>query len=264
MLPSNVETVLADFIPICREMVVGRYAILVGGSLGKGLADKTSDIDLRLFYDELAPQPALASVEQRLADTIRAWEEKGQVVDGCWTRQIGPIEAEVACWLAGEGRPTDIVWTIWGYYLLPDLYHMALVEDPFGVIAGWKATLATYSPKLKAAILAKHLGSLRYWREDYHYRSKVRRQDCVFLAGLTSRLLHDIMQVLFALNETYFVGDGGNLHFAEAFAIVPPRLTERVNGILYPGDDAEALERQYAQLGELIDEVLALALPHRG
>jgi hypothetical protein len=36
-----------------------------------------------------------------------------------------------------------------------------------------------------------------------------------FLAGMSSKLVHEIIQILFALKETYYVGDGANLTFVE-------------------------------------------------
>ncbi len=101
--------------------------------------------------------------------------------------------------------------------------------------------------------------SLRYWRNDYHYANKVKRSDVVFLAGLSARLVHDIMQVLFALNETYFVGDGQNLDFAEQFTIKPEHLSTRIHAILYPRPCENMFTRQRQALCDMIDEIDRLA-----
>ena len=100
---------------------------------------------------------------------------------------------------------------------------------------------------------------MRYWRQDYHYRNKVERRDLVFLAGLTSRLVHDLIAILFALNETYYVGDGNNLGFIARFRHVPEGFAEAVGRILYPAPGADVFERQYADLARLIDAVVDLA-----
>ena len=137
---------------------------------------------------------------------IEHWRQKGIMVDGIWPRQIAQIDAALDGWLAGKAKPDDLFWTIWGYHLLPDIYHQAILEDPYGVIAGWQARLQSYPPQLKKAILDQHVASLRYWRTDYHYQSKVRRGDIVFLAGLSARLVHDMMQVLFRAQRNVFRG----------------------------------------------------------
>ena len=103
------------------------------------------------------------------------------------------------------------------------------------------------------------MGSLNYWRTDYHYANKVERRDEVFLAGISARLVHDVMQVLFAINETYYVGDGNNLHYVEAFAIQPADFTARVQAILYPPASEDALTAQYEAICALIDDIAPLA-----
>ena len=100
---------------------------------------------------------------------------------------------------------------------------------------------------------------MRFWRVDYHYRSKVERGDRVFSAALTSRLVHDMIQILFALNEIYYVGDGQNLDFVRKFRIVPPGFPEKVEEVLYPPAGDNRLDVQYRMLGALIDEVVQLA-----
>ena len=49
-----VHEVIQEFIPICHQLAEGRgrYAISVGGSLGKGTWDARSDLDFRLFHEE--------------------------------------------------------------------------------------------------------------------------------------------------------------------------------------------------------------------
>jgi cytochrome b len=180
-------------------------------------------------------------------------------IDGCWVRTVGEIDAQIDAWCGGTAPRIDYVWTIWGYHVLTDVYNQMVIEDPDGILAGWHARLAAYPPRLKQAILEKHLKSLRYWRHDYHYSHKVKRGDVVFLASLTARLVHDMIQVLFALNETYYAGDGNNMVFVEHFRNVPEGFIEKVHAVLYPGTGDGALEEQYQHLCTLIDETIAFA-----
>jgi hypothetical protein len=39
------------------------------------------------------------------------------------------------------------------------------------------------------------------------------------LDGLSSKWVHNLVEILFALDETNFVGDGQNLHFVESFVL---------------------------------------------
>lgn len=254
-LPLN--QVIESSLPLIRKMASGRYAISIGGSIGKGVLDSKSDVDFRLFCEETTIfEPDGAKLYHDFEIVMKYWQEKGIHIDGCWVRKISDINLSLNQWIKGDARPEDIEWTIWGYYLLTDIFNQHIIEDPDGVIAGWKQLLAHYPEALKRAVLKKHGGSLRYWRHDYHYRNKVERGDVVFLAGLSARLVHDICQILYALNGTYYSGDGWNLKYVAGFKIKPVNFDNRVRHILYPGDGN--FERQYSILCELIDEVLAL------
>jgi hypothetical protein len=148
-------------------------------------------------------------------------------------------------------------WTIWGYHILTDINNQFIIEDPYHIIGAWKAHLSVYPPALKQAVLEKYAASLRYWRSDYHYAHKVEQGDMVFLAGMSTKLVHEMIEILFALNETYFVGDGANLVFVEEFRIVPADFAARVREILYPRTP-DPLRGQYSALTALIDDVLGL------
>jgi len=256
--PLEVRPTISELLPLCRALGEGKYAVSLGGSYGKGTSDRRSDLDFRLFCERRA---AVSAARRALNEAIDRWAERGIIIDGCWVRTVAEIESQLDRWISGEGSAPDLVWTIWGYHIVTDIYNQAVVEDPHGILADWRQRLSSYPPNLKAAVLKRHLASLHYWRDDYHYASKVRRQDLVFLAGITSKLVHDLLQVLYALNETYYPGDGKNLHFADRFAIAPPNLRGRIEGLLYPGRGDNAVAAQRDQLFALIDDVLALTTP---
>lgn len=256
VFPSDVQAVVDDFLPLCKALVEGRYAVSIGGSLGRRTSDQLSDIDFRLFCDALLPDAdRRAHLQEQVDLTVRRWGERGTIVDGVWIRTIREVGAELDRWCRGVIAPEQKVWTIWGYQLLSDVHHQVVVDDPFGVIAAWKEQLRDYPPPLKQALLEKHLASVRYWRDDYHYRHKVQRQDLVFLASLTTRLVHDLIQILFALNETYYVGDGYNLTVVRRLAHVPDDFVAAVEEVLYPRRGDAMLARQRDTLIHLIDEV---------
>ncbi|MGC9349295.1 MAG: nucleotidyltransferase domain-containing protein [Anaerolineae bacterium] len=254
--PPEIQPVVNDCLPLCKALGEGRYAVSIGGSYGKGTFDRESDLDFRLFCERRSATP---EARAELQAAIDRWRERDVTIDGCWVRTIDEIDRELVRWMDGTAQPTPMVWTIWGYYLPTDIYNQAVIEDPFGVVARWKTQLQTYPPKLKETLLEKHLGSMRYWREDYHYRHKVARRDPIFLSGLASRLVHDMAQVLFALNETYYVGDGNNLDFIRKFEHVPDGFGTRVEKALYPQTSDDRYEVQYQTLVELMDDVEELA-----
>lgn len=256
----RIQPVIDECVPLFKPLAKGRYAVTIGGSRGKGTADTRADVDFRLFCDEIADGPKYweTTTWQMFVQAVERWRAKGINIDYCWVRTVAEIDGQLGAWLSGQVQPVERVWTLWGYHLLTDIANQAVIEDPDGLIAAWQARLVPYPQALQQAIIKKHLGSLNYWRTDYHYRNKVERGDVVFLAGLTARLIHDIMQVLFALNETYYVGDGNNLHYVAKFAIQPPAFAERVTTILYPSSTANVLPNQYEAMLNLIDDVATL------
>jgi hypothetical protein len=151
-------------------------------------------------------------------------------------------------------------WNVWGYNILTDIYNQMIIEDPYGIAQNWKARLQVYPEALEKAIVKKYASSLRYWRQDYHFRNKVNRKDAVFLASITTRLVNDLMQVIYALNHFYFPGDGMNLVYSKEFKTKPDRLEERVVRALYPDKTDEIFKDQYETIIGLIDDTLKLTL----
>lgn len=249
-----------DVLPVFRRMsATDRYAITLGGSHGKGLSDRQSDFDFRIYFETPAKEPVFHAAAEELGRAIEKWKARDIEIDGVWPRAIADVDRELDRWLAGDASPKPYEWNVWGYHMLTDIYNQAIVEDPCGVAQAWKDRLAVYPDTLRDSIL-KHRGdSLRYWLADYHYRNKAVRRDFVFMASITARLVNDMMQILYALNRFYFPGDGLNLIFSREFSVKPDNLEERIVRILYPGADAGCLDRQYSETTALIIDVLALA-----
>lgn len=260
-MPARLEAaegaLFADLTPALLALAdTGRVAVSLGGSRAKRLADERSDYDFRVYADRFkGPDLRLTSAWSDFERLWRAWEHRGLRIDGAWCRTIGDIDGELTSWLAGSAVAPDYEWTIWGYHLPTDIAHQRIIADPDGVLAGWTQRLDVYPEPLRRTVLARHLSILRYWRDDYHYVSKVERGDAVFLAGLSAKLVHSIMQVLFALNRTYFVGDGWNIRAAAGFAIAPQDLAQRVGFVIDPGATDGRWVSQRQHLIDLIDDL---------
>jgi hypothetical protein len=256
----HIQVVIDECLPKLKALGIGRCAVTIGGSHGKGTFDERSDLDFRVFCDEIIGAPRYWETEEwrSFAQIVDRQRPQGIDIDYCWVRTVSEIESELDAWLNGRVVPVEKVWTLWGYHLLTDLANQMVIDDPFGLVAGWQTRLTPYPRSLQRAVIEKHMGSLNYWRSDYHYRNKVERRDQVFLAGISSRLVHDMIQVLFAINNTYYVGDGNNLHYIEQFAVQPRNFTHRVKNLLYPLQGGDGLKVQYDAILELIDEMAPL------
>ncbi len=253
--------VCASFAPLFKKLSATEvYSVALGGSHGRGTADEHSDYDFRFYCEAFSPREVFGPAFDEIVSLGAQWRAKGVNVDKdvIWPRLYADVEGQLAQWVAGKGVAAPFEWTIWGFQLPPDIYYQKIVEDPFGKVAKWIETLRVYPAALKEALLNKHGSSLRYWRGDTHYYSKMVRDDVVFLASLAARLVHDILQVLYALNEEYYPGDGRNLELARPFAKQPVRLESRVTEVLCPPPGGDAQETRYRKLMQLIDDTLAL------
>ncbi len=236
----------------------GRYAVALGGSRATHRADQFSDFDFRLYSDVVTNDiwrqsphwPAFEAVKER-------WKARGWR-SSFWLRTIGDIDAQLDQCSAGNLEPAPLVWTIWGYHLMTDIASQRAILDPEGVVANWHRRLETYPPALKTAILQEHGRLLSYWKADYHYQSKVARGDAIFLASLSAKIVHSLVQVVFALNETYYPGDGLNGECLAEMELAPPQFRERITAALYPGQAPGELETQRQTLLLLISEVETL------
>ena len=257
----GIQAVIDECVQPLKALAKGRCAVSIGGSHGKDIFDNRSDVDFRMFCDEIVGAPGFRETEEWkiFARIVDRWRTQGVDIDNCWIRTVDQIETQLDDWLNGRVLSEERVWTLWGYHLLTDLANQMVIDDPSGLIAGWQARLTPYPRALQQAIIEKHMGSLNYWRSDYHYRNKLKRGDVVFLAGISARLVHDMIQVLFAINETYYVGDGYNLNYVEQFAIKPIDFAERIRTILYPPQVENVLTAQYEKILRLIDEITLLA-----
>ena len=256
---SQFKALCAEFFPVFKRLAAtDEYSITLGGSFGKGLSDRGSDFDFRIYYEKPTGENAQREASDEVNRLVAKWREIGVEVDGIWPRTYAEVDAELDAWLSGNGKPDPMMWTVWGYYILTDICNQQIVEETTGKAARWKQRLAVYPGALKASIISRHSGSLGYWRQDYHYRNKVNRGDVVFLASLAARLINDIMQVVYALNEFYYPGDGMNLIYTKRFMIKPSAFEERVVAVLRLPDAEDAFNLQYANLMALIDDTLAL------
>lgn len=256
--PPRIQPVIDDFLPTLRAFGQGRTAITIGGSHGKRTSDEKSDVDFRVFCDEIAGGPTYWEGPRwnALCTLVDKWKAKDIHVDHCWVRTVSEIEKDLTAWLEGRGQPVPREWSVWGYHLPTDIGNQMIIEDEHDIIGGWQRRMTPYPEALRSAVLKKYGNSLRYWKADYHYRNKVERGDTLFLSWLTGRLVQDICQILFALNGVYYPGDGNNLSYIRQFAVKPADAERRLEYLLYPPPGK--FQEQYKSMLIFIDDTLGL------
>jgi predicted nucleotidyltransferase len=223
-------------------------AVVLGGSRARATHTETSDIDLGIYYYPSTPIDLVALT--RLATEIDD-EHRPDLVTGFggwgpWINGGG--------WLKVRGVPVDFLYrdldkvtrivndcrdgrieTVYqpghpfGFVSSIYLAEVALCRplwDPHGTVENLKRQVIPYPPGLKKAILDAFL-----WEVDFSLlfaRKSISRGDVTFAAGSSFRAVTCLLQVLFAINEQYWMNEKGALAIADQFQKSPARLKERI------------------------------------
>ncbi len=258
----NSAAVIAELTPLLRQMLKGRYAIALAGSHAKGQSDQHSDLDFYLFADEvldvfareaiLLPHTDDPASMYLGGDPDTAWgvctdfEFAGLRVEAS-TRSIALVERVLAECLAGEIHVEPAAWTHRGYYYfcyLSDLNIAKILDDPCGLLAGWKQRIALYPPLLKESIITSFLGMACAWPDNFHYISAIQRNDIPYVTGIVQQIAHNLVQVLFAMNEVYYSGEKNLLPALRGLTYTPPDFERGLLTLLYPPQEAGVFEQQ--------------------
>jgi hypothetical protein len=270
--------VVEDLLPLVGRFACSEYGIALGGAHAKGVADAESDLDLYLFSQQVLP----AEQRTRLCEewgagiqSVVSWGAPGAFVQGGTDFYVGGLKVE--CWLrnveyvngildecrCGIVRREFVTWTTMGFYrhcTLSDLHNMCPVEDPFGILARWKAAVSAYPPKMRETILREHLRAAQFWPDNYHYRTAIERCDVIYTTGIVQQVVHNLIQVLFALNRVYFPGDKKLALALDHLPVKPAGTSQRIAELLLPcrGRSEDVLDQQRRELRVLVGEVAAL------
>jgi hypothetical protein len=278
LLVAGCPAIVDGLLPLVRQFACGEYGIALGGAHAKGVADAKSDLDLYLFARQVLPAEKRARLCQQWGialQSVTSWGAPGAFVQGgtdfyldglkveCWLRNVDYVDEIVDECKRGIVRREFVTWTVMGFYrhcTLSDLSNMRPVEDPGGILARWKAAVSAYPPKLRATILETHLQAAQFWPDNFHYRTAVERCDVIYTTGIVQQVVHNLIQVLFALNRAYFPGDKRLALAVKHLDVKPQEASRRIVELLSPGDGLArtTLDRQRGELGALVEEVVAL------
>lgn len=241
-------------------------ALAVAGSVGAGLADRFSDLELDCYWfeppadaDRLAPCRALGGELTALWDydpDDREWSED---------YRVGQLGITVSNFLTStvEEFLDDVVLRT----STDPVRHMRLAalqrSRPLAgapAMACWRARADAFPDALVSALVEQALAPrvLRGWaaREAF-----VSRGDDLAVSDLLSRVGHAVVKAVLALNRVYLPHSQlkWQRHLVTGLGLAPERFPERL-GQLSAGRPAEAL--QVAE--SLLAEVVALAAAHSG
>ncbi len=269
-------TALAQRIAERLGRIEGVTAVALGGSWARREAHPDSDVDLGIYYraEHRPSVEALRELGQELDDrhapeAVTDFGEWGPWING-------------GAWLQNEGRRVDwlyrdldlVAQTIdacragrvtcdyqpghphgfHNHMYMGEVHICQPLYDPSEELPALKALTADYPPLLKRALIDKYL-----WEAEFALgtsRKPAERGDVFVVAGCLFRCVACLVQVLFALNEQYFVNEKGSVRAVDSFTRRPERFGEVVSAVLAePGHGADQLCASVQRLERLVQTV---------
>jgi len=264
--------------------VHGLRAIVLGGSYASGSQRPDSDIDIGLYYDEnwLLDIQQIRSLASQLNDVptptvtdLGGWGTwvnggawltiGGQRVDLLY-RNIDFVSSTIDDCNAGNVRSDYCQQPAYGFHSFMYCTEIAICRplyDPDQVIERLKAKVAQYSPHLKQAIIKNFLWSARFTLDNTYKPAS--RGEVYLVTGCLARTIHCLVQVLYALNETYYLSEKKLEADLGSFSIRPDHFLERVYTLLgATGTTRAQLQESLAQTEALYNELATLGREQEG
>lgn len=275
--PAEKRRVL-DVIVDQLKQVDGMAAIVLGGSYASGTYTDSSDIDLGLYYYEDIPF-SIAKIRTiarhfsvKSPATVTDFYGWGAWVNGgAWIhsdagkfdflyRNIDQVKRTITQAKKGFNLHDFDQQPAYGFYgviYLAETQACIPLYDPMEVIYSLKQQVKKYPPKLKRNIVMDNLWSAEFTL--INARSTASRGDVYTTAGCLTRAAAHLTQVLFALNEKYFMTDKKAMEKIADFPICPHGYIEKVTSILsHPGKTDKELSTSVCHLEQAWQSVVDL------
>ncbi|MGB0386510.1 MAG: hypothetical protein ACPGWR_17010 [Ardenticatenaceae bacterium] len=238
-------------------------AVMVTGSVAKGLSDFYSDIDMTIYYeDELPDEEALHAIRQQNGGGERKWvlgkREEGSFAEAYPLKgievQIG--HTTIAAW---EGTIAHVMEKLdvespaqkamEGTLACQALYGAEYIDK-------WKAQIAAYPDALAEKMVTTHLQFFPIWGLESHFRT---RDATIWYQEILVESAQKLIAVLAGLNHLYFTTfQFKRTHsFINQMTIKPDNLAARLEG-LFCGAMTEVLP----EVESLVKETIALVEEH--
>jgi predicted nucleotidyltransferase len=270
---------------VCSRVVArvraidGIAAIALGGSHSRGTARPDSDVDLALYYDPDAPfsveelDHAARDLDDRHPErVVTRFGDWGLGVNGGGWLIVGGHHIDFlyrdltrvrhVIELCREGRP-DAVYQL-GHPMgfqnqiyLGEAHFCRPLFDPAGELAALKQLASDYPPKLRRALIDKHLFDAQF--EIDIAAKPAARGDTAYVSGCLFRASGFMMLVLYALNQRFFVNEKGAFLESAGFSILPPGFHDDIARILGGiGSDPQSLGASVAAMRSIAGRLAAL------
>lgn len=276
-IPAEQQALLDQIIALLAP-ITGVEAVALGGSHARGTAHAGSDLDIGIYYLEARPfaipeiQKAAAALSGQANQAVTDFYGWGAWVNGGgWLhtprgkvdfiyRNLDQVERTITEACQGVTHHDYDQQPAFGFYSVTYLAETSIclpLYDPRGHLTRLKQRVATYPPLLKTKTINSGL-----WLAEFslaNAESYARNGNGYAVVGTLARTAAYLTQVLFALNETYFMSDKTALAEMASFQYLPEGYIEQLMAILsHPGRSSVELEASVQAMRRLWAGVVAL------
>lgn len=274
-VPEQKRLLLQQLVAQLSE-IRGIAAIVLGGSYASGTHHVTSDLDIGLYYFEANPF-SIAAIQQ-IADgvstdapaTVTGFYDWGAWVNGgAWIRtpygkvdflyrnldQVQRTITEAQQGIVHHDYDQQPAYGFYSVIYLAETQICIPLYDPDLLIAKLKRQVATYPAKLKQKVIEDSLWAVEFTL--LHARGFAAQGDIYNTVGCLTRAVSNITQVIFALNERYFIRDKQVMDTIAKFSNLPSGYIQQINRILAcPGSTVQELTKTVSNLEQVWQSVM--------
>ncbi|NGM67382.1 nucleotidyltransferase domain-containing protein [Sphingobacterium sp. SGR-19] len=250
-------------------------AVVLGGSFATGRATENSDLDIGIYYNEKKPfniEEIKRIAEKQSVENVPIVTDFYQwgpwVNGGAWIhtesgkvdflyRNLDQVKSTIESAISGEWQKHYEQQPPYGFssvIYLAEIENCIPVFDTEDIISKLKSSIKNYPPKLKETIIQQGL-----WAAEFTLINAVdfaEKDDFYNTFGSITRTVKNIVDVLFAINETYPIGDKKAIEILSKLSLSPNNLASRVNTTLTA--DKNSLSENIFLLRRLFDDVVEL------
>ncbi|GAA1621735.1 nucleotidyltransferase domain-containing protein [Actinoplanes couchii] len=237
------------------KTVAGVRSVLLTGSVARGVADRWSDVELLILWEDAPSPEARHGAASRAGGEVSAFHDhdpdnaewsEDVLLDRAEVQVSHRIVAEVDTWIADVLERADPALVKQD---LIALLRDAVVLHDTGPVAGWVARTEVYPEALALAMVGAHLD----FRSSWQRRRLLARGDLLPLAEDLLDTARNVLLVLLGLNRVWFphLGFKGMSRVAEALPLAPPALPARLDA-LFTATPASAVPAADALISETL------------
>lgn len=265
------------------KTVKGIEAVVLGGSRAKGNYSAKSDIDIGIYYNDGSQLDleGLNRVATELDDTHRSnlitkigewgpWINGGGwlCIDGLSTdfllRDLNKVSTVIDDCLNKiitidyqPGHPHGFVNSIYA----AETYYCKILWSTNNNLVNLKDKITPYPLSIKTGIVNKFLWEAGFSSALAH--KGLLKDDIVYTAGCIYRVVSCLIQVIYALNETYIMNEKGSLDNIDTFRIIPKEFKKKIENIFYLlVANTENMKNLINELSSIVKEVEHLCNKH--